>query len=857
MMPCLSIDAVLPLQSWQGCGQLRDGLLSIFVWSPTKRRFLFALRAGDVFFGGVDLVAIAEEETWVDRLEEDPGEAAWRNWEERFQGVFRDTEIALPLVANPQEFYAQFWASLEKLETWRSLADRERLQAKSQQDQRFSERAIADLTAIFQKTPIQPQIHSQDKLLAAMQLVGDALGIEIKTPAFLSQSLYSPLEQIAFASRVRLRKVKLQAHWWRSDCGMLLGYSQDGQPIALLNSGDRYIMVDPVHQTRVVINRETAQQLQPWAYFFYRPLPEKILTTWDIVRFALRGRQREIASITVIGIAASLVGMIIPLVTGLLIDLAIPNGDRRLLLDIGLCLGAVSLGSTVFNIAQGVAVSRLQSFADMDTQTAVWDRLLKLRANFFRQYSVGDLQNRVSAIAQIRQLMSGTILQTIFSSVFSLLTLGIMLFYSPVLTGVVVIMALAIAGVTNILSLKNRQKLKPLQEMQGQLSGLMVQMIASVGKLRVAGAERRAFAFWAHRLSQILRLTLSTEAIEDGMVLFNSLLSVISPLLLFSLATTAIAAPLDADFGRSGLSTAIFLAFNSAAGIFMAGVAQLSSIVVRLVEISILWERAQPILKTLPEVTPKQIAPGILQGNIRCEDLCFRYSLQTPQVLDHLSLEIAAGEFVAIVGGSGSGKSTLARLLLGFEQPEKGVIYYDNKNLADLDIMAVRRQLGVVLQNGRIEGASVFENLAMGAEITEAEAWQALHLVGVAEDIAQMPMGLDTMIAEGGVTFSGGQRQRILIARALVRHPRILIFDEATSFLDNQTQAIVTESLRKLQVTRLVIAHRLSTIEQADRIYVLSEGRISQQGTFQELMAQTGQFRELMKYQQSLEEFSA
>jgi ABC-type bacteriocin/lantibiotic exporter with double-glycine peptidase domain len=228
----------------------------------------------------------------------------------------------------------------------------------------------------------------------------------------------------------------------------------------------------------------------------------------------------------------------------------------------------------------------------------------------------------------------------------------------------------------------------------------------------------------------------------------------------------------------------------------------------------------------------------------------FRYRSDSALILDQVSIKAEPGEFIALVGPSGSGKSTLLRLLLGFDVPESGTVTYDGQDLAGLDVHAVRRQLGVVLQNSRLMSGSIFENISSSALITMDEAWEAARLSGLADDIAAMPMGMHTMVSEGGTNLSGGQRQRLLIARALALRPRILLFDEATSALDNRTQAIVSESLDRLKVTRVVVAHRLSTIRNADRIYVLQTGRLVQQGTFAELAEQPGLFNQLIKRQQ-------
>ncbi len=296
---------------------------------------------------------------------------------------------------------------------------------------------------------------------------------------------------------------------------------------------------------------------------------------------------------------------------------------------------------------------------------------------------------------------------------------------------------------------------------------------------------------------------LSTQLLEDILAVFNIVLPAASSILLFSLAVSLMGQP-----GReAGLSTGTFIAFNTAFGTFISSATQLSDIFFDLLDINILWERAQPILKAKPEVDINKYHPGKLSGEIKLDQVCFRYRQDSALVLDNINLEVKTGEFIAIVGPSGSGKSTIMRLLLGFETPESGTIFYDGKDLSGLDIAAVRRQLGVVLQNGRIMSGSIWENIAGGGIITPDEVWLALDMAGLAGDVQAMPMGIHTIISEGGGNLSGGQRQRLFIARALVRKPQILLFDEATSALDNRTQAIVTQSLEQLGVTRIVIAH--------------------------------------------------
>jgi NHLM bacteriocin system ABC transporter ATP-binding protein len=383
---------------------------------------------------------------------------------------------------------------------------------------------------------------------------------------------------------------------------------------------------------------------------------------------------------------------------------------------------------------------------------------------------------------------------------------------------------------------KSRQQ----QELDGAIHGLTIQLINGIAKLRVAMAEERAFAAWAKKYSQRIRLKASWQQINDCVSVFNEALPLVSSALLFGFAMLIMQTP---------LTIGTFVAFNYALGIFINGVTDLSNTVTDIWGIVPMWERAQPILRSLPESDSTKENLGQLIGRIALDHVSFRYSENGPFILNDVSLQAEPGEFVAIVGSSGSGKSTIFRLLLGFETPSAGDVSYDGKDLAGLDVQALRRQLGVVLQNGKIGSGSIFENITAGALVSLDEAWEAARMAGLAEDIEQMPMGMHTVISEGGTNLSGGQRQRLLIARSLVSKPKVILMDEATSALDNRTQAIVTQSLDRLKATRVVIAHRLSTIRHADRIYVVDAGRVVQVGTFEELIAQEGLFARLVARQ--------
>jgi ATP-binding cassette subfamily C protein len=552
-------------------------------------------------------------------------------------------------------------------------------------------------------------------------------------------------------------------------------------------------------------------------------------------------------AIILTGIAATLLGMLVPQATAILIDNAIPDSDRTLLLQVGLGLLVAAIATATFRTAQGLAILRLETSSDASTQAAVWDRLLNLPVSFFRRYTTGDLQSRVASISQIRRQLSGTTVINLTSALFALLNLGLLLHYSFKLALIAVVVAIIVAIATTTSGALLIRKVRPLLELQGEIFGQTIQLVNGISKLRITGAEERAFATWSKNYSRQIKLELSTQHIEDGVALFNTLMPTLASAVLFWFTVQLLTEAQTA--GERGLTIGTFLAFNTAFATFIKGATDLSNTATGVLQILPQWKRAQPILETVPEVDLNKSDPGRLTGSIVLDRITFRYREDGPLTLDDVSINAQPGEFVALVGGSGSGKSTLFRLLLGFETPISGTMYYDGQDLAGLDVEAVRRQLGVVLQSGRITSASIFENIASGARVTLDEAWEAARMAGLADDIAAMPMAMHTVISEGGGNLSGGQRQRLLIARALVLKPRILLFDEATSALDNRTQAIVSESLDRLQVTRLVIAHRLSTIRNAHRIYVLQAGRVVQQGKFEELAVEEGLFAQLVARQ--------
>ncbi|MBD95910.1 MAG: NHLP bacteriocin export ABC transporter permease/ATPase subunit [Acidobacteria bacterium] len=714
--------------------------------------------------------------------------------------------------------------------------------------ERLTRSAMDGVAAVLKQRGTVP--HRDTPILTAATLVGAALGVEIHPPA-KSENLdrvKNPLDGIARASQLRHRRVLLRGEWWSDDCGPLVGYLEDGhRPVALL-PGKRpgYEIVDPETLHRTPVTGETVQRLAPEAVMLYRPLPAGRLKPWQLVGFSLRGRGPDIAFLLGLSLIVTLIGMLTPMATALVMDTAIPDSDRRLLLELGLGLAAASFGVGLLSLAQSIVAIRLSTAADSATQTAVWDRLLGLKASFFKRFSSGDLLSRVSAVGEINQQLNGTTLGTMLASLMAALNLGLLLYYSSRLALIAVGLAIVTAIVTVVGGYTVRRFNLSLMELEGHFFGLVVQMIRSANKIRIAGAQERAFALWARKYAEQMTLVRKSQMAEDYVVVANQALPAISTMLLFWFGVQLLNGT-----GGEQLSIGMFLAFNAALGTFVAGTAALSNAVVDAMDVMAKSRRIRPILDEEAETGSAKADPGRLQGGVALSNVCFRYSADGPMILDCLSIHVDPGEFVALAGPSGSGKSTIFRLLLGFETPESGVVTFDQQELSGLDPTGVRRQMGVVLQSGVLNSGSILDNIGVGGVITMDEAWEAAEDSALADDIRAMPMGMHTMVSEGGGNLSGGQRQRLLIARTLVLRPRILLMDEATSALDNRTQEVVSKSLERRKVTRLVIAHRLSTIRSADRIYVMDHGRVAQAGSFEQLVEQEGVFRSLMARQQT------
>lgn len=729
-----------------------------------------------------------------------------------------------------------------------------RLHKRAQADRSVLGHALSRLASVMEAGPsAAPTVEEQeDPLLLACRWVGREQGITIKAPGGAGQEGRSQdaLDAITRASRVRARRVALRGDWWHHDNGPLLGFvEEDNRPVALLPTGTRhYDVMDPADGARRRVTRETAVSLSSFAHMFYRPFPQEAHTVTGLLRFGFQScAPRDLLTVLLMGIGVGLLGLFVPIATGIIFDTIIPSAARDQLLHLALALVAMAIGTSGFHFVQGVAMLRVETQMGTSIQASMWDRLLRLPAPFFRRYLAGDLAQRSLGIDTIQDVLTGAAYSAVLGGIFSIFSFALLFHYARNLALVAAALMLVAVLVVCLAGWRKLRFERRLHHVQGRIEGLVLQFITGIAKLRVASAEPRAFAVWAEQFAEKKRLAFSARTVGNALAVFTTVFPIMATMVIFAVLAGHMAGPMQP--GRTPLSTGSFLAFNAAFGQFLAATLQMSTVLVSVLEIIPIYERAKPILQTPPEVDVAKTAPGELSGAIEISHAGFRYHPETPPVLDDISMQIRPGEFVAVVGPSGAGKSSLLRLLLGFESPESGAVYYDGQDLAGLDVHAVRRQIGVVLQNAQVLPGTIFENIVGAAPLGLDDALEAARLAGLDRDIDQMPMGIHTLVTEGGSTLSGGQRQRLLIARAVVSRPRILLFDEATSSLDNRTQDLVRQNLERLHATRVVIAHRLSTIANADRICVLVGGRIVQVGTYDQLLSQEGIFAELAKRQ--------
>lgn len=655
------------------------------------------------------------------------------------------------------------------------------------------------------------------------------------------QDMNEILEYLMRPYGIMRRKVRLDEGWYRNAIGAMLGTrTDDGSVVALLPLGlAGYCFYDHETERYVVIKRKNEHLIDSDALAFYKPFPLRKMGIPDLLRYMVEQITPDDLVLVLLSLlAATLVGMLVPRINALLFSDVVLSGGMTMLVGVGIYLICVSVSSMIFSAISTMASSRVTTRLSLNVEAAAMMRMLSMPASFFKDYSAGELSDRLSYVSVLTSQLVNMTLSSGLTSVFSLVYLTEIIHYTPALlvpSLLVTLMTLVVSTLTALLqtAVSKRQMLFRAKE-----SGISYALITGIQKIRLAGAEKRAFARWAKAYSRQAELTYNppllikvSSALSLGVMLAGTLIMYFAAI-------------------KSHVTVSEYYAFSSAYGMVSGAFSSLASIGLSFAQIGPTLDMVKPLLQTAPEIDESKDVVSRLSGALEVSHVTFRYSPDMPAVLDDLSLKVRAGEYVAIVGKTGCGKSTLLRIMLGFEAPQKGAVYYDGRDIAHLDLKSLRRRIGTVMQNGKLFAGSIFSNITIVAPWLKLDdAWEAAEIAGLADDIRQMPMGMHTVISEGQGGVSGGQRQRILIARAVAPKPKLLLFDEATSALDNITQRQVSEALDRMNCTRIVIAHRLSTIRNCDRIVVLDGGRIVEDGTYEELLEQKGYFAELVSRQ--------
>ncbi|MDT9695789.1 NHLP bacteriocin export ABC transporter permease/ATPase subunit [Streptomyces sp. P17] len=765
-------------------------------------------------------------------------------------GSLYGQEAAADLLMDPavwQSMVDQQYRLLTTLDRWIEQLERTH-ETRTAEGIRAGEavRAQADrtlLASIGKRSDKRTTDADSDAGYAVCKLVAEAAGIALAEPAQsgTESDRLDPVERVAIASRVRTRAVRLDGRWWRDNIGPLVGRrALSGAPVALLWRRGGYVAVHPATGRETPVEKANAEEFEPRAVMFYRPLPDRALSPLRLLRFSMRGTGGDLTNLLLSGLVTVAIGALVPIATGKVLGQFVPKAQTGLIVQVCLAVMVSSVVAAAFMLLQNLTVLRLEGRIESTLQPAVWDRLLRLPTKFFTERSTGELASAAMGISAIRRLLAGVGPTVAQSVTVGAMNLGLLLWFSVPMALAAIGMLVVIAAVFLGLGLWQVRWQRRLVVLGNKLNNQAFQTLRGLPKLRVAAAENYAYAAWAAQFARSRELQQKVGRIKNLTTVLGAVYLPLCTLLMFML----LAGP-----ARGSMSAAAFLTFNTSVTMLLTSVTQITGAFVSAVAALPLFEEIKPVLDATPEVRTASTRPGPLTGAIEARRLSFRYSDDGPLVLDDVSFSVRPGEFVAVVGPSGCGKSTLLRLLIGFDRPVSGSVLYDGQDLAALDQSAVRRQCGVVLQHAQPFTGSILDVICGTEPYTPEEAMAAAEMAGLAEDIKRMPMGLHTIVSGSGA-ISGGQRQRLMIAQALIRRPRILFFDEATSALDNETQRTVIESTKALNATRIVIAHRLSTVLDADRVIVMEDGKVAQEGAPGQLLAETGgRLHELVRRQ--------
>lgn len=684
---------------------------------------------------------------------------------------------------------------------------------------------------------------SDDRIITK-QAIDDILKYYHFKPVDFPKSIKTHEEQLDYCLRphgLMRRSVKLEGNWWREAFGAMLAYTKKGgEPVALLPNAFRgYYYIDRESGKRIRLNKKTADLFENEAYCFYKPFPQRKIGIPDLLLYMKNClSMSDSVLIFVSTLVVTLVGMFIPQITKALTGPVAISGSNKMLCGAAICMICTAIAVQLIKSVSNLLGACLQSKASLGVQSAMMMRLLSLPANFFRCYSAGELNSRSQSVSQLCELILSSFIISTLTSLTSLLYITQIFHYAPSLVVPSLLIILTTFVFSTVSSFVQIRLSKKQMELDAKEAGVSYAMISGVQKIKLSGAEKRFFSKWLNLYADSAELTYAPPTFIKVNKVITTAITLFSTIILYYIAV------------RSSVTQSDYFAFTAAYGAVMGAFNSLANIALNVGRIRPVLEMAEPFLKAEPENSEQREVVTKLSGSIELNNLYFRYNENSPYIINNMSLKIRSGEYIAIVGRTGCGKSTLIRLLLGFEKPEKGAIYYDGKDISHLDPSSLRKKIGTVMQNGGLFQGDIFSNITISApELNLDAAWEAAEIAGIADDIREMPMGMHTMISEGQGGISGGQKQRLMIARAIAPKPNILIFDEATSALDNKTQKQVSEALDKMGCTRIVIAHRLSTIKHCDRILVIDGGNVVEDGTYDALIEKNGCFAELVERQ--------
>ncbi len=648
------------------------------------------------------------------------------------------------------------------------------------------------------------------------------------------------LEELFYRHEIFFRQLTLEGKWWRRCTGKMLGFTaEDDLPVILTPLFADYSFVHP-RTGRRCSARKDASLLKDEAFSLCYPLPPGKRTVSSFMTHAFGQLNRFdyiCALLACLGVV--LLTMVTPYICKLLFNEVIPSGDAAQITPIAVLLFSAAAGLVMVQLSRNYLVVRMKDKTEYALQTMLMTRLLTLPAALFKQYAPGDLSNRVLSVARTFSRLTEDMLSTILSLLFTaVMFIQFFTYGGPLLWTGILVIALYLLAIYSVYHFRKDVQ-NSANASASKLTGLIYNLVSGAQKIRTNGAEIRAFRHWA----------VAYEPSEPNGSRYPAMFSIGNSISynfrLVPLLVTMIAA------WHYGLGLSDYIAYCSVLAIATRAVEEFERITKDVAVLGPEIRLCAPILEAESETQSGQVLLREVSGRIEVKGLTFRYSEQMPYIFDGLDLSINPGDYVAFVGPSGCGKSTLVRLLLGFEQAESGSIFYDEHNLAEINKPSLRRYcVSICLQDGQLVEGTIRDNILFGnGWYTDEQVWEAARMAALDKDIQDMPMGLDTRISADGQGVSGGQRQRILMARALIRKPRIIFLDEATSALDNISQYKIARNLARMKCTRITIAHRMSTIRECNRIIVLAGGRVAEDGSYDELVAKGGLFSEIIKRQ--------